>query len=147
MKQLLPGTVAIIWVMMYLMWILETIMCLSTELQRGTLRYLTVAEETGSHLVFCNTGPGPSTKANGHTAEVFLKGWRWEFVCPGLQQRGRAPLRLLRPNAAAHHLCSGYHKPMRTCGICPSYSLERVMPLISILSIPLASTCCYILPL
>lgn len=55
MKQLLPGTVAIIWVMMYLMWILETIMCLSTEVQRGTFRYLIVAEETGSHLVFCST--------------------------------------------------------------------------------------------
>ena len=76
MKHLLPGTVVIIWDIMYLMWILETIMCLSTELQRETFCSLMVGEEMGSCVFVQHRGsqPGPGTKLNGHTAEVFLKG-------------------------------------------------------------------------
>lgn len=55
MKQLLPSTVVIIWDIMYLMWIWEMIMCLSTELQGETFHCLMVGEEMGSHTFSCST--------------------------------------------------------------------------------------------
>jgi len=55
MKQLLRSTVVIIWDIMYLMWIWETIMCLSTELQRGTVHCLMAGEETSFHMFLCGT--------------------------------------------------------------------------------------------
>lgn len=89
--------------------------------------------------------PCPGTQLNSCTAEVFLKGWRWKLIHPGLQQRGRASLQLLCHNAGAYQLCSWYNSLIWACRTCLSYSLERMMPVISLLSISLASTYCYAL--
>lgn len=56
MKQLLLGTVIIIWDVIYFVWILESITSLSMELQRGTFCCLMVGEETGSYMFLCSTG-------------------------------------------------------------------------------------------
>lgn len=116
--------------------------------RRRTFRCLMVGEVMGSHVFLCGTG-GHSlalAKLNDHTAELFLEGWRWEFIHVRLWQRGRAPLQLLHHNAGAHQLCSGCDNLMRACEICLSYSLERTKPMISVFSIPLPSTYCCVLP-
>lgn len=59
---------------------------------------------TASHIFFVQhrgSQPGPSSKLSGHTAGMFMKGLRWEFVHLRLQQRGRAPLRPPCHNAEA----------------------------------------------
>lgn len=57
--------------------------------QRRTFRCLMVGEVMGSHVFLCGTG-GHSlalAKLNDHTAELFLKGRRWEFFHIRLWQR------------------------------------------------------------
>ena len=77
---------------MYLMWIWETIMCLSTELQRGTVHCLMAGEETSFHMFLCGTEGhslavvpswtaaywGVSERLEAGGGNLFTLGYSWE---------------------------------------------------------------------
>lgn len=87
MKQLLLGTVILVWDIIVGFGV-------SCEFKHGTAKrnVLLFAGKGGNGLLHVSEQyrgwqPRPGTKLNAHTAEVFLQGWRWEFVLLGPQQR------------------------------------------------------------
>lgn len=58
------------------MWILEKMMCLSTELQRGTFHCFMVGKETDSHVFLCSTGGHSLALVPSWTAAPLRCFWR-----------------------------------------------------------------------
>lgn len=143
MRLLLLGTAVIIQDIRYLMWILEMITCLSTELRE---EHFTISWRRKNQALVCLWAAPKATAWPWYHVEAFLKHWNWEYVYHGWEQRGSSHMA-----PPAQHwvcwLCPGWcHQLVRTYGTCLSYLSERKMIMNSSLCMHLPSTHCCILP-